>query len=163
MESELSKLLSYAVRLQPMVLDTVHYINNALLQRKRVVVEGANAAMLDIDFGEYNNINIKRQEMGVISWSLVFPCILHTHCTGRVGTYPYVTSSNCTAGCVCVGLGIPPRDIRNVYGVFKAYSTRVGSGAFPTELKNVRGSFHCTLWEVSYVCMYVCVHVLGVG
>ena len=53
------------------------------------------------------------------------------------GTYPYVTSCNCTAGCVCTGLGISPRDIRNVYGVFKAYTTRVGSGAFPTELNNV--------------------------
>lgn len=52
-ESELSKLQSYALRLQPMVVDTVHFINSALLQRKRVVVEGANAAMLDIDFGEY--------------------------------------------------------------------------------------------------------------
>jgi len=54
-----------------------------------------------------------------------------------VGTYPYVTSSNCTAGCVCTGLGIPPRHVRHVYGVFKAYTTRVGAGAFPTELKNV--------------------------
>ena len=57
-----------------------------------------------------------------------------------LGTYPYVTSSNCTAGCVCVGLGVPPRDVGNVYGVFKAYTTRVGSGAFPTELKNVNAS-----------------------
>ena len=54
-----------------------------------------------------------------------------------LGTYPYVTSSNCTAGCVCTGLGIPPRDVTTVYGVFKAYTTRMGAGAFPTELKNV--------------------------
>ncbi len=53
------------------------------------------------------------------------------------GTYPYVTSSNCTAGCVCTGLGIPPRNVNTVYGVFKAYTTRVGAGAFPTELNNV--------------------------
>ena len=53
------------------------------------------------------------------------------------GTYPYVTSSNCTIGAVCTGLGVPPRDIGKVYGVIKAYTTRVGPGAFPTELKNV--------------------------
>lgn len=54
------------------------------------------------------------------------------------GTYPYVTSSNCTVGAFCTGLGIPPRAISSVYGVFKAYTTRVGSGAFPTEQDNVR-------------------------
>ena len=53
------------------------------------------------------------------------------------GTYPYVTSSNCTVGVVSTGLGIPPSRIGNVYGVFKAYTTRVGVGEFPTELKNV--------------------------
>jgi len=55
-----------------------------------------------------------------------------------IGTYPYVTSCNCSAGVVCTGLGIPPRLVRHVYGVFKAYTTRVGKGAFPTELDNVR-------------------------
>ena len=54
-----------------------------------------------------------------------------------IGTYPYVTSCNCSAGVVCTGLGIPPSCVRNVYGVFKAYTTRVGKGAFPTELDNV--------------------------
>ena len=54
-----------------------------------------------------------------------------------VGTYPYVTSSNCAVGAVCTGLGIPPSAIGNVYGVTKAYTTRVGLGGFPTELKNV--------------------------
>ena len=54
-----------------------------------------------------------------------------------IGTYPYVTSCNCSAGAVCTGLGIPPRCVRNVYGVFKAYTTRVGKGVFPTELDNV--------------------------
>ena len=53
------------------------------------------------------------------------------------GTYPYVTSSNCSIGVVCTGLGVPPKAIGNVYGVTKAYTTRVGIGAFPTELKNV--------------------------
>ena len=55
-----------------------------------------------------------------------------------IGTYPYVTSCNCSAGVVCTGLGIPPRLVKHVYGVFKAYTTRVGKGAFPTELDDVR-------------------------
>ena len=55
------------------------------------------------------------------------------------GTYPYVTSSNCTAGGVCTGLGIPPMNIGDVYGVAKAYCTRVGSGPFPTEQDNEIG------------------------
>ena len=50
------------------------------------------------------------------------------------GTYPYVTSSNTTAAGACTGLGIPPNKIKNVFGIFKAYTTRVGSGPFPTEL-----------------------------
>ena len=50
------------------------------------------------------------------------------------GTYPYVTSSNTTAAGACTGLGIPPNKIENVFGIFKAYTTRVGSGPFPTEL-----------------------------
>lgn len=54
-----------------------------------------------------------------------------------VGTYPYVTSSNCTIGGACTGLGIPPTVIGDVYGVVKAYSTRVGDGPFPTELTDV--------------------------
>lgn len=53
------------------------------------------------------------------------------------GTYPFVTSSNCTVGGVCTGLGIPPQNIGEVYGVVKAYTTRVGIGAFPTEQINV--------------------------
>ncbi|KAK2568602.1 Adenylosuccinate synthetase [Acropora cervicornis] len=69
----------------------------------KIIVEGANALMLDIDFG----------------------------------TYPFVTSSSCAVGAVCTGLGIPPTAIGNVYGVTKAYTTRVGRGGFPTELKDV--------------------------
>lgn len=53
------------------------------------------------------------------------------------GTYPYVTSSNCSIGGVCTGLGIPPVFIGEVYGVVKAYTTRVGDGPFPTEQLNV--------------------------
>lgn len=56
----------------------------------------------------------------------------------NTGTYPYVTSSNCSVGGVCTGLGIPPRCIGDVYGVVKAYTTRVGDGPFPTEQINVR-------------------------
>lgn len=54
------------------------------------------------------------------------------------GTYPFVTSSNCTVGGVCTGLGMPPQNVGAVYGVVKAYTTRVGIGAFPTEQSNVR-------------------------
>lgn len=50
------------------------------------------------------------------------------------GTYPYVTSSTTTAAGACTGLGVAPTDINEVYGIFKAYTTRVGSGPFPTEL-----------------------------
>jgi adenylosuccinate synthase len=57
------------------------------------------------------------------------------------GTYPYVTSSNCSIGGVCTGLGLPPRVIGDVYGVVKAYTTRVGDGPFPTEQLNVSGFF----------------------
>lgn len=53
------------------------------------------------------------------------------------GTYPFVTSSNCTVGGVCTGLGVPPSYVGRVYGVVKAYTTRVGVGAFPTEQQNV--------------------------
>jgi len=51
------------------------------------------------------------------------------------GTYPFVTSSNPIAGAACVGAGVGPRDIDEVWGVTKAYSTRVGAGPFPTELE----------------------------
>ncbi len=58
-----------------------------------------------------------------------------------LGTYPFVTSSNCTVGGVCTGLGIPPSCIGQVYGVTKAYCTRVGDGPFPTELLDETGDF----------------------
>ena len=54
------------------------------------------------------------------------------------GTYPFVTSSNCTVGGVCTGLGMPPQNVGDVFGVVKAYTTRVGIGAFPSEQSNVR-------------------------
>jgi adenylosuccinate synthase len=55
------------------------------------------------------------------------------------GTYPFVTSSNTTAAGACTGLGVAPNAIKNVFGIFKAYTTRVGSGPFPTELFNETG------------------------
>lgn len=54
-----------------------------------------------------------------------------------LGTYPYVTSSNCSIGGVLTGLGLPPQTIGEVIGVVKAYTTRVGDGPFPTELHDV--------------------------
>ncbi|XP_069063416.1 adenylosuccinate synthetase isozyme 1 [Pleurodeles waltl] len=105
-EGELEKLKMYAEKIRPMVRDGVYFMYEALHgPPKKILVEGANAALLDIDFG----------------------------------TYPFVTSSNCTVGGVCTGLGIPPQYIGEVYGVVKAYTTRVGIGAFPTEQINEIG------------------------
>ncbi|KAK6639537.1 hypothetical protein RUM43_007810 [Polyplax serrata] len=104
-EEELLRYKELAEKIRPYVAETVSYLHNALRSGKKVLVEGANAAMLDIDFG----------------------------------TYPYVTSSNCSIGGVCTGLGIPPCDVGDVIGVVKSYTTRVGDGPFPTELKDSIG------------------------
>ncbi|XP_056464911.1 adenylosuccinate synthetase isozyme 2 isoform X1 [Gadus chalcogrammus] len=105
-EGELLRLKDYVQRVKPMVRDGVHFMYEALHgPPKKILVEGANAALLDIDFG----------------------------------TYPFVTSSNCTVGGVCTGLGMPPRNVGEVYGVVKAYTTRVGIGAFPSEQCNEIG------------------------
>ncbi|KAI0566397.1 adenylosuccinate synthetase [Gracilaria domingensis] len=104
--NEIAKYYEYAKQLEPCITDTVAVLNNGIANNTHaVLVEGANAALLDIDFG----------------------------------TYPFVTSSNCTAGGVCTGLGIPPRAIKEVIAVVKAYTTRVGEGPFPTELYNHLG------------------------
>uniref|UniRef100_A0A452ENA1 Adenylosuccinate synthetase n=1 Tax=Capra hircus TaxID=9925 RepID=A0A452ENA1_CAPHI len=66
-------------------------------------------------------------------------CFLHHWKYIDFGTYPFVTSSNCTVGGVCTGLGMPPQNVGEVYGVVKAYTTRVGIGAFPTEQDNEIG------------------------
>lgn len=81
------------------------FIYDALDAGKKVLAEGAQGALLDIDFG----------------------------------SYPFVTSSSTTTAGACIGLGISPRDIGKVYGIFKAYCTRVGSGPFPTELHDDTG------------------------
>ncbi|KAL7978180.1 hypothetical protein Chor_005167 [Crotalus horridus] len=105
-EAELEQLKIYAEKIRPLVKDGVYFMYQALHgPPKKILVEGANAALLDIDFG----------------------------------TYPFVTSSNCTVGGVCTGLGIPPHYIGKVYGVVKAYTTRVGVGTFPTEQNNEIG------------------------
>ncbi|XP_058801944.1 adenylosuccinate synthetase [Phymastichus coffea] len=103
--SELERYKGYAERVRPFVKETVHYLYQAVKEGKKVLVEGANAALLDIDFG----------------------------------TYPYVTSSNCSIGGVCTGLGIPPTVIGDIVAVVKAYTTRVGDGPFPTELLDATG------------------------
>ncbi|MBT8182976.1 MAG: adenylosuccinate synthase [Eudoraea sp.] len=86
-------------------IDSEEYLYQAQKSGKKILAEGAQGSLLDIDFG----------------------------------TYPYVTSSNTTAAGACTGLGVPPGNIGGVFGIFKAYTTRVGSGPFPTELKDKVG------------------------
>lgn len=87
------------------IIDSEHFINNLLKEGKKVLCEGAQGTMLDIDFG----------------------------------SYPFVTSSNTISAGACTGLGLAPSRIGDVYGIFKAYCTRVGSGPFPTELFDETG------------------------
>jgi adenylosuccinate synthase len=86
-------------------VDCEYFIADALASGKRILAEGAQGTMLDIDFG----------------------------------TYPFVTSSNTITAGVCTGLGVSPQKIKEVYGITKAYCTRVGSGPFPTELMDETG------------------------
>lgn len=87
------------------LIESEHYLNNHLNNNKKILAEGAQGTLLDVDFG----------------------------------SYPYVTSSNTICAGACTGLGIAPNKIGNVYGIFKAYCTRVGSGPFPTELTDETG------------------------
>lgn len=87
------------------LIDSEHYVNTALKAGSRILAEGAQGTLLDIDFG----------------------------------SYPFVTSSTTTCAGSCTGLGVAPNRIKNVFGIFKAYCTRVGSGPFPTELDNEHG------------------------
>ena len=87
-------------------IDSEEYIFKAQTEGKKILAEGAQGSLLDIDFG----------------------------------TYPFVTSSNTTAAGACTGLGVAPNNIKNVLGIFKAYTTRVGSGPFPTELFDEDGA-----------------------
>jgi len=97
--------LTFGHRLEQFIADTATLAHRALDEGRRVVFEGAQATMLDIDHG----------------------------------TYPFVTSSNPVAGAACVGAGVGPRDIQEIWGVAKAYTTRVGAGPFPTELHDETG------------------------
>lgn len=102
-EAELARYKLLAAKLLPHVVDGPTFMAKALASNQRILIEGANALMLDLDFG----------------------------------TYPFVTSSSTGIGGVITGLGIPPKRIGEVYGVVKAYTTRVGAGPFPTEQLNV--------------------------
>ncbi|MAI28434.1 MAG: adenylosuccinate synthase [Flavobacteriales bacterium] len=86
-------------------IDSEEFLYKSQKNGLKILAEGAQGSLLDIDFG----------------------------------TYPYVTSSNTTAAGACTGLGISPKKINEVYGVFKAYTTRVGSGPFPTEISGEIG------------------------
>ena len=86
--------------------------------------------------------------------SFSFFCVLHTFS----GTYPYVTSSNCSIGGVCTGLGIPPKFIGEVHGVVKAYTTRVGDGPFPTEQENVIRYYLLTTGYLKVNCFVLKLH-----
>jgi len=106
-DSIIKDYLALAEVLRPFVTDTSVVLNDAIDANKKVLFEGAQGVMLDID----------------------------------QGTYPYVTSSNPSAGGVCIGSGVGPSKIKEVIGVAKAYTTRVGDGPFPTELDNEIGQW----------------------
>src|SRR5690348_1935742 len=102
-----AEYLAYGERLRPYLADTSLVLNQALDEGKVVLLEGAQATLLDVDHG----------------------------------TYPFVTSSSPTAGGACAGSGIGPTRITTVIGIVKAYTTRVGSGPFPTELDGDQGEW----------------------
>ena len=87
------------------LVDGEYVANKYLNENKKILAEGAQGTMLDVDFG----------------------------------SYPFVTSSSTTCAGVCTGMGVAPTKIGKVYGIFKAYCTRVGSGPFPTELNDETG------------------------
>lgn len=91
----------YANKMKPLVCDTGYFLDEAFRNDKKVLFEGAQGSMLDIDYG----------------------------------TYPFVTSSNPGANGVCSGASVGPLYINEVVGIVKAYTTRVGAGAFPTEIE----------------------------
>ncbi len=88
------------------IIDSEFVVNKYLSEGKKILCEGAQGSMLDVDFG----------------------------------SYPFVTSSNTVCAGACAGLGVAPNKIGEVYGIFKAYCTRVGSGPFPTELHDETGA-----------------------
>jgi adenylosuccinate synthase len=104
-QSILDEYMGYGEVLDRYIRDIYPVVQGAIARGERILLEGAQGVMLDID----------------------------------LGTYPYVTSSAPTAGGACTGSGIPPSRISNTIGVFKAYTTRVGYGPFPTELHDGLG------------------------
>lgn len=106
-EEIFTKYTMLAERIRPYVKDTEYSANQYIKEGKKVLFEGAQATMLDLDHG----------------------------------TYPFVTSSNPTAGGACVGSGVGPRMMSNIIGVVKAYTTRVGAGPFPAEQSNKIGEY----------------------
>lgn len=102
-ETELFSAIEFMRGLQ--ITSTDVFINNALSDGKKVLAEGAQGTLLDIEFG----------------------------------SYPFVTSSHTTSAGACIGLGVAPKHIDRVFGISKAYCTRVGSGPFPTELLGETG------------------------
>ncbi len=92
-------MLAVRARLSPLITDTRPVLWDAVAAGRRVLCEGAQGSLLDIDHG----------------------------------TYPYVTSSSCTAGGAATGTGLPPSAFERIVGIYKAYCTRVGNGPFPTE------------------------------
>jgi adenylosuccinate synthase len=100
-----TEYVGYAQRLRPHIADIQAMLHQAMKDKRPILLEGAQGALLDVDFG----------------------------------TYPFVTSSSTVAGNASTGAGLPPRSIRHVLGVYKAYITRVGSGPMPTELFNGEG------------------------
>jgi adenylosuccinate synthase len=107
MEKEWFEGIEYLKKFK--LIDGEHYINTQIKAGKKILAEGAQGTMLDIDFG----------------------------------SYPFVTSSNTICAGACTGLGVAPNKIGDVFGIFKAYCTRVGSGPFPTELFNAEGDTMC--------------------
>ena len=103
LEEEWFESVGYLMQFRTVNAD--YHLDMSLREGRRVLAEGAQGTMLDIDFG----------------------------------TYPYVTSSNTVAAGACTGLGIAPARTGEVFGIFKAYCTRVGSGPFPTELDDADG------------------------
>jgi len=104
-QQALDEYLAHGERLKPYLIDTSLFLNEEINRGAKVLFEGAQGSLLDIDHG----------------------------------TYPFVTSSNTTAGGLCTGSGVAPTRISAVTGVSKAYATRVGGGPFPTELFDEEG------------------------
>ncbi|MEZ6210406.1 MAG: adenylosuccinate synthase [Phycisphaerales bacterium] len=106
-DSMIERAIGWGRALGPYIEDSVRLVQDVFASNGRVLVEGANATLLDLDHG----------------------------------TFPFVTSSNCSALGICAGSGIAPRRLGGIIGVAKAYCTRVGGGPFPTEQANERGDY----------------------